>query len=103
MVYGCLPSLLFSFLFLRKLINKHQLLLTWQFLLSSEITLKLQSGDFPGGPVVKISPSGARGVGSFLVGELRFPRTSQPKKRNMIFGRNQHNTVKQLSLKINLI
>ena len=35
MVYGCLPSLLFSFLFLRKLINKNQLLLTWQFLLEN--------------------------------------------------------------------
>ena len=30
-----------------------------------------ESRDFPGGPVIKISPSRAGGVGSILVGQLR--------------------------------
>ena len=37
--------------------------------------------DFPGGPVVKTSPSNAGGVGSIPGRGAKFPHASQPKKR----------------------
>ena len=42
----------------------------------------MQNRGFPGGPVVEISPSSARGASSILVGELRFhiPCSQKTKK-----------------------
>ena len=39
-------------------------------------------GDFPAGPVVKTSPSNARGVGSVLGREAKIPHALGPKKPN---------------------
>ena len=43
----------------------------------------MQNRGFPGGPVVEISPSSARGASSILVGELRFhiPCSQKTKKQ----------------------
>ena len=44
----------------------------------------LRFRDFPGGPVVKTSPSNAEGVQiRFLFGEVRFPHASWPKHQNI--------------------
>ena len=38
--------------------------------------------DFPGGPVVKISPSDAGGIGLIPDQGAKIPHASQPKKKN---------------------
>ena len=45
--------------------------------------------DFPGGPVVKTSPSNAGGVGSIPGRGAKIPRASRPKNQN----RKQNNIV----------
>ena len=40
-------------------------------------------GDFPGGPVVKSSPSNAEGVGSIPGWGAKIPRASWPKNQNI--------------------
>ena len=40
-------------------------------------------GDFPGGPVVKTSPSCAGGAGSIPGQGAKIPRASQPKKKSL--------------------
>ena len=42
----------------------------------------MQSWDFPGGPVVKTSPSSAGGVGLILSWETEIPHTSRSKSQN---------------------
>ena len=39
----------------------------------------MEGGDFPSGPVVKISPSNARGAGSVLGREAKIPHDLGPK------------------------
>ena len=56
--------------------------------LTSDYTTKLRSskqygGDFPGGPVVKTSPSNAGGVGSIPVRGAKILHASQPKNQNI--------------------
>ena len=41
------------------------------------------SGDFPGSPVVKTSPSNAGGVSSIPGQETKIPHASQPKNKNI--------------------
>ena len=43
---------------------------------------KLKEGDFPGGPVVKTSPSNAAGAGSIPGRGAKTPHASGPKNRN---------------------
>ena len=45
--------------------------------------LKLLYGDFPGGPVVKSSPSSVGGAGSIPGWGARIPHTSRPKNQNI--------------------
>ena len=40
-------------------------------------------GDFPGGPVVKTSPSNAGGVGSIPGQGVKIPHASRPKNQNV--------------------
>ena len=42
-----------------------------------------ERGDFPGGPVVKTSPSNAEGMGSIPGQGAKIPHASQPKKQNI--------------------
>ena len=44
---------------------------------------ELKAEDFPGGPVVKTSPSSARGVGSIHGWGVKIPHASQPKNQNL--------------------
>ena len=44
---------------------------------------KWNKGDFPGGPVVKTSPSNAMGAGSIPGGGAKIPHASQPKNQNI--------------------
>ena len=44
---------------------------------------KQEGGDFPGGPVVKTSPSNAVGVGSIPGQGAKIPHALGPKKQNI--------------------
>ena len=44
---------------------------------------KITYWDFPGGPVVKTSPSNAGGAGSIPGPRAKIPRASQPKNQNI--------------------
>ena len=50
--------------------------------------------DFPGGPVVKISPSDAGGIGLIPDQGAKIPHASQPKKKKTI--KKQNKTKMQL-------
>ena len=43
--------------------------------------MKMRSGDFPGSPVVRTSPSNAGGAGSNPGQEAKIPHVSWPKKK----------------------
>ena len=45
--------------------------------------LNLEERDFPGGPVVKTSPSNADGAGSIPGQGAKIPHASQPKNQNI--------------------
>ena len=45
--------------------------------------LKVKIRDFPGGPVVKTSPSNAGGAGSIPGWGAKIPHASQPEKQNV--------------------
>ena len=45
--------------------------------------LKIKSGDFPGGPVVKPLPSSVRGVGSIPGQGAKIPCASQPETKKL--------------------
>ena len=49
----------------------------------SNWTTKMQGWDFPGGPVVKTSPSKARGAGSIPGQESKIPQDLGPKKKTI--------------------
>ena len=59
----------------------------------------LELGDFPGGPVVKTSPSDARGAGSIPGQGGRIPYTLQPKNQN-IKQKQYSNNVNKKTLKM---
>ena len=62
------------------------------------------TGDFPGGPVVKTSPSNAEGVGSISGQGAKIPHASQPKNQNIKQNSvtNSIKTLKMVHIKQNL-
>ena len=46
-------------------------------------TIKVNQRDFPGGPVVKTSPSNAGGAGSIAGRGAKIPHASRPKNQNV--------------------
>ena len=48
-----------------------------------ELLVKIYYGDFPGSPMVKTSPSYAKGVSSILDGEAKIPHVLGPKNQNV--------------------
>ena len=51
--------------------------------IDSKETVRTEVEDFPGWPVVKTSPSNAKGMGSIPDRGSRIPHASQPKKQNI--------------------
>jgi len=49
----------------------------------SKETVRKEAGDFPGCPVIKTSPSNAKGMGSIPGRGSRIPHASQPKNQNI--------------------
>ena len=53
----------------------------WSFWIEIYCKSKIDTGGFPGGPVVKTSPSSAGGAGSIPGWGTKIPHASQPKKQ----------------------
>ena len=47
------------------------------------VVLRVKVRDFPGGPVIKTSPSNAGGAGSIPGGGAKIPQASRPQNRNI--------------------
>ena len=77
------PGLVMMGLTLADTLHLTPQLADWPCLHSGSQEQNLQEGDFPGGLVVKTSPSNAGGEGSIPAQGANIPRASQPKKQNI--------------------
>ena len=68
---------------LEKEMATHSSTLAWRIPSNSINCFKKISSDFPGAPVVKISPSNAMGVGSIPGQGAKIPHVSRPKTQNI--------------------